>query len=529
MKTSMSRAMRAAAAVAALTVAVVPLAAVTAAASQGGSDDHKVTLCHRTNSENNPYVVITIDKAGVFKTGHDGHDEGGVYQAGDKANGVRWGDIIPAFDYYASPQDEKAGTKSQYPGLNNTAEGTAILENGCQVPGGSESPEPGGALSGECTDAGAFVVSGDTDADGSTATFRLNIGGISFVPVSGPFEQTVDAPAGTVVTLEYRLGDGGWTSTGETVTVKDCAGTENPPAHPAGSFTVVCTSTGALVDIGTLDADGASGGRFELVVAGPAQTVSSGQQDIVVGSQAALVLRYVPAQGAATVLQQGTAPAACPTTTTPPPPSPERGLTVTKAVTPTGSASVGDTLTYTLAVTTTGNAAQSGVTVTDYLPGYAPGTTSGATTYVSGSASCAGSGTCTTAYDASTHQVTWGLGTMAAGSTRTVSFQVVIDAPADGTAPADVVNAGTVRSDQVGPTPSNPVVTPVVAVEGTKTGSKGTGSAGSGRPGTDVQAEQGGTLPHTGPGTALARLLGAAALLLLAGAGLLRLAEEPRR
>ena len=186
--------MRAAAAVA-LTVAAVPLAAGTAAASQGGGDDHKVTLCHRTNSENNPYVVITIDKAGVFKTGHDGHDEGGVYQPGDKAAGVRWGDIIPAFDYYASPQDEKSGTASHYPGLNNTAEGTAVLANGCQVPGGSESPEPGGALSGECTDAGAFVVSGDTDADGSDATFRLNIGGTSVVPVSGPFEQTVDAPA----------------------------------------------------------------------------------------------------------------------------------------------------------------------------------------------------------------------------------------------------------------------------------------------------------------------------------------------
>ena len=253
--------------------------------------------------------------------------------------------------------------------------------------------------------------------------------------------------------------------------MKDCAGTEHPSVHLTGGYTAVCTATGALVDIGSLDADGASDGRFELVVAGTAQTVSSAQQDIPVGSQATLVLRYVPAQGGATVLQQGTAPAACPTTTPrpPPPANPERGLTVTKAVTPTGAASVGDTLTYTLAVTTTGNAAQTGVTVTDYLPGYAPGSTSGATTYVAGSASCAGGGTCTTAYDASTHQVTWGLGTMPAGTTRSVSFQVVIDAPADGTAPADVVNAGAVRSDQVGQTPSNPVVTPVVAVEGTKT------------------------------------------------------------
>lgn len=526
----MGRAMRAAAA-AVLMAAALPLGAVAATASQGGGDDHKVTLCHRTNSENNPYVVITIDKAGVFKTGHDGHDEGGVHQPGDKAAGVRWGDIIPAFDYYASPQDEKAGTVSHYPGLNNTAEGTAVLDNGCQVPGGSEEPEPGGALSGECSDAGTFVVTGDTDADGSDATFRLNIGGSTFVPVSGEFTKTVDAPKGTVVTLEYELGGGAWTSTGETVTVKDCAGTENPPAHPTGGYTAVCTATGALVDIGALDADGASGGHFELVVAGTAQTVTSGQQDIAVAAAAALVLRYVPAQGDVTVLQQGTAPAACPTTTPPPTnPTPERGLSVTKVVTPTGAASVGDTLTYTLAVTTTGNAAQTGVTVTDYLPGYAPGSTSGATTYVVGSASCAGSGTCSTAYDASTHQVTWGLGTMPAGTTRSVSFQVVIATPADSSAPADVVNVGAVRSDQVGETPSNPVVTPVVAVEGTKTGSRGPGTSSSaGSPGTEVSPQQGGSLPHTGPTAALAWLLATAGLLLLTGFGLLRLPAAPRR
>ena len=141
------------------------------------ADDHKVTLCHRTNAENNPYVVITIDKAGVFKTGHDGHDEGGVYQPGDKANGVRWGDIIPAFDYYASPQDETAGTRSHYDGLNLTPEGQDILANSCQVPGPVDQPEPSGNLTGECPDGGsAFTVTGTLDADGAdNAEFRLSM------------------------------------------------------------------------------------------------------------------------------------------------------------------------------------------------------------------------------------------------------------------------------------------------------------------------------------------------------------------
>ena len=75
--------------------------------------DDKVTICHRTNAENNPYVVITVDKASLFKRGHDTHDEGGVYQPGDKARGVRWGDIIPAFDYFASPKDQRDGTVSR--------------------------------------------------------------------------------------------------------------------------------------------------------------------------------------------------------------------------------------------------------------------------------------------------------------------------------------------------------------------------------------------------------------------------------
>ena len=634
MRSPTSRLLRAAAALT-LAVAATPLAAGVASASQGG-EDHKVTLCHRTNSEHNPYVVITIDKAGVYKTGHDSHDEGGVYQAGDKARGVRWGDIIPAFDYYATPQDQKDGTVSHYDGLNTTAEGLSVLANGCEVPSApEEQPEPTGSLSGSCTDDQTFVVSGTTDSDTSEAVFRLAIPGQSpvTVPSDGDFDVTVTADAGTVITLEYQLGRSAWTSTGETVTVRGCPpppptettpasgsfttdctatgalvdignldrGTNDggrfelvvngtaqrvtngqddipvpgeatvvlryvatdstmttlqsgtaPKACPApqpettpasGSFTTECTATGALVDLGQLSSGSDTGGRFELAVNGTAQTVSSGQQDIVVPGSATLVLRYVASGGSMQTLQSGTAPAAC---TTPVQPQPQRGLTVTKSVLPAGPAAIGDTLTYSLAVTTTGNADQSGVTVTDYLPGYAPGMTSGTTTYVAGSASCSGTGTCTTAYDATTHRLTWGLGTMAAGTSRSVSFQVTIDQPAaasDGGIPAfDVVNVGVAGSQQVSPTASNQVVTPVVAVEGVKVGqtpgtstgtTSGTSSGtapGTGRlaPETSVLGTQSGMLPHTGGSTTLGWVLLAGVLLLLTGAGL-RLAPVRRR
>jgi uncharacterized repeat protein (TIGR01451 family) len=594
-----------------LAVAAMPLAVGTATASQHG-DDHKVTLCHRTNSETNPYVVITVDVASVFKNnGHDSHDEGGVYQPGDKARGVRWGDIIPPFSYFASSHDQ---TESQYPGLNYGADGQAILANGCQVPGPPppvEQPHPDGSLHGSCPeDGGDFVVNGTTNDDkGTDVQFRLNVGGSSFiaVPNDSDFEKSVDAPAGTHVTLEYRIGSGAWTSTGETVTVKDCPPT-TPPVAPSGSFTtdcaiagaavdigaldrgtqeggrfelvvngtaqrvtsnqkdivvpngatlvlryvapggatttldsetaptdcpppgvtpasgsftVECTVTGASVDLGALSSGSLTGGQFELVVNGTSQTVASGQQDIAVAGGATLVLRYVPASGAPTTLQSATAPAAC---TTPNNPQPERGLNLVKSVSPTGPSTVGATLTYTLVVTATGNADQTNVTVSDYLPGYAPGTDSGTTTYVAGSATCSGSGTCTTAYSSSNHQVTWGLGTMAAGTSRSVSFNVIIDEPtleADGSIAAfDIVNIGVVSSAQVPATPSNEVVTPVAAVQGTKTGQP---PAGSQTPTTG-----GGLLPHTGSAS-LAWTLGIAGLLLLVGGGLVSLPMVRRR
>jgi uncharacterized repeat protein (TIGR01451 family) len=531
------------AAVAVAVAAAVPLAmtgAAPAAASQQG-DDHKITLCHQTDAENNPYVVITIDKAGVFQQGHDGHDEGGVYQAGDKANGIRWGDIIPAFDYYASPQDEAAGTVSHYGGLNDTAEGLDVLANGCQVPSPPvEQPQPTGIVAGSCTD-GDFVATGATDSDGANdATFRLSIAGGGTIPVSGTFTQTVAAAAGTVVTLEYRLGSGDWTSTGQTVTVKDCSTTPPPQATPpTGSFTVSCTATGGSVDVGELNPGGGTGGQFDLVVNGSAMAVHSGENGIAVPAQASLVLRYVASDSSTTTLDSGTAPAACPT---PPGGTEQRGLTVTKSVSPTGPAAIGATLTYSLAVSTAGNAAQTAVTVTDYLPGYRPGATSGTTTYVAGSATCSGGGTCTTSYDLASHQVTWGLGTLPAGTTRTVSFQVTIDRPAGAgeTIPAfDVANTGVAGSTQVSPVTSNEVVTPVAAVEAVKTGtSGGSGSPGSspsgssGTPDTGVLGTKTGNLPHTGAGD-IGPLLGVAGLLLLVGTALVAMPKvavrRPRR
>ena len=59
---------------------------------------------------------------------------------------------------------------------------------------------------------------------------------------------------------------------------------------------------------------------------------------------------------------------------------------------------------------------QHDVMVSDYIPGYDPARpTSGKTTYVAGSATCIGAGTCTVTQPGADHKITWALGDMAAG------------------------------------------------------------------------------------------------------------------
>lgn len=85
------------------------------------SVENDVTICHRSDSDTNPYgpKAITVDPASIITSGHGDHT-GPVWRPGLKDAHIIWGDIIPPFDGFA--------------GLNWTADGQAILANDCQIP-----------------------------------------------------------------------------------------------------------------------------------------------------------------------------------------------------------------------------------------------------------------------------------------------------------------------------------------------------------------------------------------------------------
>jgi uncharacterized repeat protein (TIGR01451 family) len=87
----------------------------------------RVTICHATNSNNNPYVTEHPAKDGKV-SGHADHT-GPVWDATLKARKISWGDIIGPFDY------TDGNVTKHFGGLNWTTAGQAIFNNGCKAPG----------------------------------------------------------------------------------------------------------------------------------------------------------------------------------------------------------------------------------------------------------------------------------------------------------------------------------------------------------------------------------------------------------
>lgn len=142
---------------------------LTMAAPIAGATNDKVTICHRTNSDKNPYVLITVSAKAVDGEGNNDHTHHVVDENHDRA------DIIPAPFVEADVDGEGDESKIYYcPGGENT---------GPQGPAGPTGPiGPAGENGTNGTDGPAGIagkdgangtngVDGATGKDGVTTTY----------------------------------------------------------------------------------------------------------------------------------------------------------------------------------------------------------------------------------------------------------------------------------------------------------------------------------------------------------------------
>lgn len=213
------RSVRALAAMGVVALLVPGVSAVSTGSARAA--EGKVTICHGTTSDSNPYIVNEPDKSGDV-SGHADHT-GPVWNPTLKKLKVMWGDIIPPFTY-----DENGVTKT-FPGLNWNEAGQVIWRKGCIV------PKPQLAL----------TVVKTNDADGDAAFTDSET-----APAAGaavPFRVTVTntGPVDVVVTsLSDKVG-------AVTVPVTCATALVGAVLAPAGSATCAFTVTGYAPAAGT--------------------------------------------------------------------------------------------------------------------------------------------------------------------------------------------------------------------------------------------------------------------------------------
>jgi hypothetical protein len=163
--------------------------------------NHRVTICHATGADSNPYVVLTPDiaSAGYLQGGHDGHTRP-IWVSGDQSAHQKWGDIIPPYQYVRAD-----GTVFVFAGLNWTAQGQAIWNNGCAAPGqttprpsAGKTPSVGATPSAGATPIQTGAVSAATAGGGVLAATGATVPGQDlglFIIVLGLFVMTVGAIA----------------------------------------------------------------------------------------------------------------------------------------------------------------------------------------------------------------------------------------------------------------------------------------------------------------------------------------------
>lgn len=169
--------------------AVVLSGAGAVAFPASAAPEAKVTICHRTNSTKNPYVMITVARSSVDGFAGKGagdhfHEHTGPIWDVSQPNGGDWGDIIPAIP-------------GVHNGLNWSALGQAILSDGCNAKA-VEDAKPGD----KDGDGTPDTTDKDDDGDGIPDTQDPDEGGVpptvpGVDPTTDPIVDPTDDPSDT--------------------------------------------------------------------------------------------------------------------------------------------------------------------------------------------------------------------------------------------------------------------------------------------------------------------------------------------
>jgi hypothetical protein len=143
----------------------------------------KVTLCHRTDAENNPYgpKPITVSASAAYH-GHYLEHQGDVWYPGHPKKPM-WGDIIPPFTFQGVTYS-----------LNWNAAGMAIFNNGCQ---------PLTASTSSVATSSSAGISGSSSASAVTSVVTTTVGGVAVIggtTAAAPIPGAVVAGRHTAIT-----------------------------------------------------------------------------------------------------------------------------------------------------------------------------------------------------------------------------------------------------------------------------------------------------------------------------------------
>lgn len=95
----------------------------------GAGQEDNITICHRTNSNANPYVIITTDASGQNGgTDHLNEHKGPLWNPDLKKQKIEWGDVIPP------PPGQTEGSQAYEELLDAGGTFEAFLENDCATP-----------------------------------------------------------------------------------------------------------------------------------------------------------------------------------------------------------------------------------------------------------------------------------------------------------------------------------------------------------------------------------------------------------